>query len=293
MERLDPTQSSYQSDAFTGSRGYQGGRAQYIEDTDMEVRTEAYKVNWCLAAVLLVAGVIPGLIYLGGIALLNCMGGKQVMVPRERTTDHLRVDRAAATTLSPASMIDPRSQQGYGTSGQRRQESRRGVSTPSDPLLRDQKRAKKHSRRTDTSVVGSERRETRTPTDRSRRDEQRVQKDSRRVNRSGVTPSPTQRDPKPRGTQAPTPARTHSVDASVPAPIREARKPRGRDEEKAVIGFMAREVINGSRVDDKERLIRSVEIMAKTSPYEKMTQHLGFYYKPSFEAFMRAHPFLA
>lgn len=90
---------------------------------------EAYKVNKCLAVVLFAAGIIPGVIYLGAIAYLNRNGGKKVLVPREKTPVQSQVNRAATTTLSPTSMIDPKSQGSYGTSEQRRQKSETKVAT--------------------------------------------------------------------------------------------------------------------------------------------------------------------
>ena len=59
-----------------------------------EVKTEAYKVNWKIAIPLLCLGIAPGLLYLIGVGIANCMGGrrveKQLLNPPEKSLQGMK-----------------------------------------------------------------------------------------------------------------------------------------------------------------------------------------------------------
>jgi len=67
----------------------------------------------------------------------------------------------------------------------------------------------------------------------------------------------------------PTRTTTQTVDRSAPAPIREGREPKTRDEQVAVNIYMGTRVINMSDVKDKDERIAKMTTMAKQLPYSK------------------------
>ncbi|MCB1071992.1 MAG: hypothetical protein KDK96_02705 [Chlamydiia bacterium] len=268
------------SDPYSGSRtqGSRRGPALIIEDSEEEVQREAYKVNWKIAIPLLILGVFPGLIYLAGVAIANCMGGKEVRVQRPQH--------------------DPMGPSPYGADTRPYQQYRRVVEPPRDPSpfeadgRRHQRtRAPEREVRDPAHRPGKVRKD-RSGTHRSRREEPSPSAVDRvETHRPPVSavPKHPERQPK-RSTAVPvreggrltaretTPLRpaTQVVDSSVPAPIREGREPRGRDEEMEVKIYMGTNVIMGSRVDDKPERIAAMKKLAKTLPYSKNAEPGSF-----------------
>lgn len=124
--------------------------------------------------------------------------------------------------------------------------------------------------------------------------EPRKQQHTRVVERAATTRPPQT------SILAPAKATEKAVEtSSAPAPVLEKRAPKTAAEEKAVMNYMATEVINKSPCDDKPKLIKRTKILAKNSVYDHTVTNpqsfqgrLAFMHKPSFEAFKKAHPYL-
>lgn len=210
--------------------GSSGEKAQLLRDSGPEVQREAYKVNWKIAVPLLILGIVPGLIYLGAIALLNCLGGKEVKVEQNSHMD-ARIHGRSTTSFQSADTIPSR------------EESRREVSRSAATT------------RTESSVIlegpkgKSSKASTRDRKKKSRNPESSHGKSTRSSQIAQPKPSTTS--------------------ATIPAPIRENREPRGSKEEVEVKQYIGRLVINSSTFKGDSNRIKGMEQMAKSLRYSK------------------------
>lgn len=275
--RLTPSSQAYYGSQGLDrqDRGSRLGRGyQPIGNGSEEVRTEAYKVNWKIAIPLLILGIAPGLIYLAGVAMANCLGGKTVRVQRE--------DPTPSSTLY---------QQAHrpNTAAQRRREDRPSVAdraitsrrSPETVIPTPAKRKKETTKdilakTTWSSSSSRKNRQVRKVLDWFETNHRTLSSSEKATFKEAAS---TMRGPKAfveyittqqasasRQTTR-TPART--PEPAVPVAIREGREPRGHEESVAVNLYMGTRVINMSAVKDRADRIEGMQKMAKTLPYSK------------------------
>jgi len=252
-------------------QGTQSSRRQpvlIIEDSEEEVQREAYKVNWKIAIPLLCVGLVPGLIYLAGVAIANCLGGREV---RREPQDY---------TSGRGST--PSYQQYQQTV--RREESRRTalVADERTPLSRTPDRHERSSRK-DRSGETREVRHTKKERKSKRREESPSVVDravTRSAPRSAIPSQPRSHRKKDadrsstRVASMPTPSRIS--EPAVPVSIREGREPRTTEERVAVNIYMGTRVINMSAIEDKAERIAAMKKSAKMRPYSKTAEPGSF-----------------
>ena len=247
-----------------------------IEDSEEEVQRESYKVNWKIAIPLLILGVVPGLIYLAGVAIANCLGGKEVRVQRHDPMESQRYgtgrtyqqyQHVVRGETPRSSLLDTNSRQDQRTRAQKRdvrsRETDRGQTYHSRKAKKDKSGSHRSKRREESPTV-VDRTENQRPTTSAIPSQRHV----------GRKAKPSTRDIGRSAARETTPLRTATsvVDHSVPAPIREGREPRGRDEEVAVNVYMGTRVIQMSKMEnesERPERIAAMKRMAKALPYSK------------------------
>ncbi len=263
------------SDPYSRTQSSRRQPILLIEDSEEEVQRESYKVNWKIAIPLLVLGIVPGLIYLAGVAIANCLGGKEVRVQRHDPMESQRYGTGR-----------PYQQYQHVVHGETPRSTRLDTTSRQDQRTRAPKRDVR-SRETDSGQTHRSRKaKDRSGSHRSKRREQSPSVvDRTQTQRPTTSAIPSQRHvgrkakPSTRSSgrssaRETTPLRTATsvVDHSAPAPIREGREPRGRDEEVAVNVYMGTRVIQMSKMEnesERPERIAAMKKMAKALPYSK------------------------
>ena len=231
---------AYQSSRY-GSISYELPRQPIID-------RESYKVNKVALGILLCLGIVPGVIYLGIIGLLNCLGGRKVTRQQE---DFFHVD---SQFQSPQRV--------------RRQTASKGSPVKQKVRTNHVDRVRTHSGTQQSAIPQQQRKKTK-----YRPPLKSIREESPETLHRGST--------------------THAVDSAIPAPIKERREPRGREEEVAVNIYMGTQVINMSKFNDEserpERIFR-MKNLEKSLPYSKtglpgtFQGFLKYMYNNSYEA---------
>jgi len=258
------------SDPYSRTQPSQRQPILLIEDSEEEVQRESYKVNWKIAIPLLILGIVPGLIYLAAVAIANRMSGKEVRVQRHDPMESHQhgTGRAYQQYQHIVREETPRSSR-LDTSSRKDQANRaqgrdvRSRETNSDQTYHA-RTASHRSKRGEESSAVVDRTQTQRPATSAIPSQRHV----------GRKAKPSKRDIGPSAARETTPLRTATavVDHSAPAPIREGREPRGRDEEVAVNVYMGTRVIQMSKLSEESERperIANMQKMARMLPYSK------------------------